>query len=302
MPAQKNRPALSRILVANRGEIALRAIRSCRSLGMESVSVHSEADRNAPHAWLADRSLCIGAAPSQASYLKADALLHVAQATGCDGIYPGYGFLSENAEFATACEDAGITFVGPAVQALRDMGDKSKARRVAQEYGVPVVPGSEKAFHTLDEARAVAETIGYPLLLKARSGGGGRGMRVVDGPEALADAFMGANREAESAFGDGALYMERFFRRVRHVEVQVFGDGAGGVLALGERDCSVQRRHQKLVEEAPSPAVDDATRARLSKAASDLAAGIRYRGAGTVEFILDVDTSDVFFIEMNTRI
>ncbi|MCP5367052.1 MAG: acetyl-CoA carboxylase biotin carboxylase subunit [Hyphomicrobiales bacterium] len=293
---------MSRVLIANRGEIALRAIRSCRSLGMESVSVHSEADRNAPHTWMADRSLCIGAAPSPRSYLRGEALLHVARETGCDAVYPGYGFLSENADFAEACAAAGVTFVGPSADTLRDMGDKVKARRVAERFGVPVVPGSESAFATLAEAQAASAGIGFPLLLKARSGGGGRGMRMVEGPEAFAQAFTGASREAESAFGDGAMYLERYFPRVRHVEVQVFGDGRGGVLALGERDCSVQRRHQKLVEESPSPAVDEATRDRLVQAASDLAAGIAYRGAGTVEFILDVDTGDFFFIEMNTRI
>lgn len=302
MSNHKTDPSLSRILVANRGEIALRAIRSCKSLGLESVSVHSEADRNAPHAWLADRSICIGPPPSNRSYLNADALLHVASETGCDGVYPGYGFLSENAGFVEACETAGIAFIGPAAETIRDMGDKSKAREMAERFGVPVVPGSEAAFTDVTEAEAALGDIGFPLLLKARSGGGGRGMRVVNDAAGFADAFLQARAEAESAFGDGAVYMERFFSNVRHVEVQVFGDGKGGVLALGERDCSVQRRHQKLLEEAPSPAVDDDTRAKLVQAASDLTAGIKYKGAGTIEFILDPARAEFYFIEMNTRI
>jgi len=298
----KSKPRLSRILIANRGEIALRAVRACKSLGLESVSVHSVADRNAPHAWLADRSVCIGAAPSNQSYLRTDALLHVAEATGCDGVYPGYGFLSENAGFVESCEDAGLTFIGPAAATIRDMGDKSKAREMAERFGVPVVPGSESAFTDAAQAEAALGDIGFPLLLKARSGGGGRGMRVVTQAADFADAFSQARLEAESAFGDGAIYMERFFPEVRHVEVQVFGDGKGGVLALGERDCSVQRRHQKLLEESPSPAVDDGTRAQLIEAASNLTAGIKYKGAGTIEFILDPARGEFFFIEMNTRI
>jgi acetyl-CoA carboxylase biotin carboxylase subunit len=299
--SRKN-PRLSRILVANRGEIALRALRSCKTLGLETVSVHSEADRSQPHAWLADKSVCIGPAPSAKSYLRGDALLHIALATGCDGIYPGYGFLSENAKFAEACESEGVQFIGPAADTIRDMGDKAKAREVAQRFGVPVVPGSEHAFTDAAAAEAASHAVGFPLLLKARAGGGGRGMRVVERAEMFKEAFRGASVEAESAFADGALYMERFFTRVRHIEVQVFGDGKGGALALGERDCSVQRRHQKLIEEAPSPAVDARTRRKLIDAATSLTKGIKYAGAGTIEFILDPATSEFYFIEMNTRI
>ena len=302
MAKARTKTQLSRILVANRGEIALRALRSCKTLGLETVSVHSEADRAQPHVWLADRSICLGPAPSTQSYLRADTLLHVAQATGCDGIYPGYGFLSENADFAEACEKEGIRFIGPAAATIRDMGDKAKAREVATRFGVPVVPGSAQAFTEMEAAKAASAAVGFPLLLKARAGGGGRGMRVVEAPDGFADAFRRASVEAESAFGDGALYMERFFTAVRHIEVQVFGDGKGGVLALGERDCSVQRRHQKLLEEAPSPAVDAETRAKLIEAAAGLTAGIKYAGAGTIEFILDPAHSAFYFIEMNTRI
>ncbi|MEK9754599.1 MAG: acetyl-CoA carboxylase biotin carboxylase subunit [Rhodospirillaceae bacterium] len=302
MAKARTKPQLSRILVANRGEIALRAVRSCKILGLECVSVHSDADRGQPHVWLADKSVCVGPAPSAKSYLCQDALLHVAQATGCDGVYPGYGFLSENAGFAEACEKEGIRFIGPAPATIRDMGDKAKAREVAERFGVPVVPGSAAAFTDAAKAEAASHAVGFPLLLKARAGGGGRGMRVVEAPAAFADAFRRASVEAESAFGDGALYMERFFTRVRHIEVQVFGDGNGGALALGERDCSVQRRHQKLIEEAPSPAVDAKTRKQLIDAAARLTKGIKYAGAGTIEFILDPDTAEFYFIEMNTRI
>jgi len=293
---------LQRVLIANRGEIAVRALRACRNLGIETVSVFSEADRAAPHAWLGDRAMCIGAAASDRSYLHVESLLHVALQTGCDAIYPGYGFLSENTGFAEACESEQLTLIGPSASAIRDMGDKSKARAVAQQNGVPVVPGSETAFASVDDAQIASRQIGFPLLLKARSGGGGRGMRIVEEVAAFADEFARASREAESAFGDGGLYLERFFPAVRHIEVQVFGDGEGGVITLGERDCTVQRRHQKLVEEAPSPALDEQTREQMMAAAQRLAAGLHYRGAGTVEFIFDVETGEFFFIEMNTRI
>ncbi len=302
MTRKHSEQKLSRILIANRGEIALRAIRCCRALGLESVSVYSDADRAAQHAFAADRTVCIGPAPSNRSYLLADTLMHVAQSTGCDGIYPGYGFLSENAAFVEKCTAEGIKFVGPAAATIRDMGDKAKAREVAGRYGVPVVPGSDGAFTDVAEAEKTVADIGFPVLLKARSGGGGRGMRVVENAAAFRDAFRNASAEAESAFADGAVYMERFFSKVRHIEVQIFGDGKGGVLGLGERDCSVQRRHQKLVEEATSPSVSAETRAKLIDAACRLAEGIKYEGAGTVEFILDPATQEFFFIEMNTRI
>jgi acetyl-CoA carboxylase biotin carboxylase subunit len=291
-----------RVLIANRGEIALRAIRACQRLGIESVAVYSTADVASPHVWAASRAVCIGPPPAQASYLSIASLIHVATQTGCDAVYPGYGFLSENADFAEQCEDAGIKFIGPSAETIRTMGDKSKARETAVKYGVPVVPGSDGVFTEPDKARPEAERIGFPLLIKARAGGGGRGMRVVEEMAGFASAFSQATREAEAAFGDGAVYMERFFPAVRHIEVQVFGDGKGGSLEFVERDCSVQRRHQKLVEESPSPVVKEETRRGLLEAAAKLTRGISYEGAGTMEFILDASTDEFFFIEMNTRI
>ncbi len=300
--ARAARTSFDRVLIANRGEIALRAVRACRSLGIESVAVHSQADADTPAVWSADRAVCIGPAPSNRSYLAIDTLLHVAKETGCGAVYPGYGFLAENADFAARCAEEGLVFVGPSADVIRDMGDKARARDIAKANDVPVVPGSEGAFQDAASAEAAARDIGFPMLLKARSGGGGRGMRIVEAPETFNAAFRQAAREAQAAFGDGAVYLERFFPRVRHIEVQVLGDGKGGVLALGERDCSVQRRHQKLVEEAPSPAIDAALRRDLLAAAERLGAGLRYAGAGTVEFILDVESASFHFIEMNTRI
>ncbi len=291
-----------RVLIANRAEIALRAVQVCRRLGLETVAIHSQADAASPHVWAADRAVCVGPAAAQRSYLNSRALIHVAQETGCDAIYPGYGFLAENAEFAELCAQNAIKFIGPSAEAIRTMGDKSKARETAQRLGVPVVPGSPQAYDDLAAAQAVAGDVGYPMLLKARSGGGGRGMRIVETPQDFARAFADAHREAEAAFDDGAIYLERFFAKVRHIEVQVLGDGRGGSVAFDERDCSVQRRHQKLVEESPSPVVGDALRAALKEAAETLTQGINYEGAGTLEFILDPEAQEFFFIEMNTRI
>ena len=291
-----------RVLIANRGEIALRAIRACQQSGIESVAVHSTADTASPHVWAASRAVCIGPPPARESYLSIPSLIHVAEKTGCDAVYPGYGFLSENASFAEKCTEAGIKFIGPSAEAIRMMGDKSKARETAVKYGVPVVPGSDDVFTEVDRAKPEAERIGFPLLIKARAGGGGRGMRVVESKEGFAAAFSQATREAEAAFGDGAVYMERFFPAVRHIEVQVFGDGKGGSIEFIERDCSVQRRHQKLVEEFPSPVVKEETRRGLLKAAGKLTRGLKYEGAGTMEFILDAATDEFCFIEMNTRI
>lgn len=293
---------IKRVLIANRGEIALRALRVCQRLGIETVAIYSRPDAASPHVWAATRAVCIGPAPASESYLAAPKLLHVAKETGCDAIYPGYGFLAENADFAALCEEEGLKFVGPSSQAIRDMGDKSRAREMALKHGVPVVPGSQDVFTDVEKARDVAEEVGFPMLIKARSGGGGRGMRIVESIEDFASAFSQATREAEAAFGDGAVYMERFFRTVRHIEVQVFGDGKAGSLVFDERDCSVQRRHQKLVEESPSPLVGQETRTRLLKAAAQLTEGLHYEGAGTMEFILDPTTDEFFFIEMNTRI
>ncbi len=292
----------SRVLIANRGEIALRAVRVCHRLGLEAVSVHSKPDADAPHVRAAGRSVCIGPAPSSQSYLSIPALLHTALRTGCDAVYPGYGFLAENAEFAKACAAEGLKFIGPAAGTIAMMGDKARARVEARRFGVPVVPGSDGVFHSADTARAAAADIGFPLLLKARSGGGGRGMRIGANASEFSAAFAQASREAEAAFADGAIYLERFFEAVRHIEVQVLSDGKGAALVFDERDCTIQRRHQKLVEESPSPVVGDDLRAQLLDAAGTLARGIAYEGAGTVEFILDQGTGEFFFIEMNTRI
>ena len=290
------------VLIANRGEIAVRVIRACRTLGLGTVAVYSEADRGALHARLADRAVCIGPALAAQSYLAGPALLATARGTGADALHPGYGFLAENADFAAACVQAGLTFVGPPPEAIRVMGDKVQARDRAAALGVPVVPGSRAPVADTAGAASVARSVGYPILLKAAAGGGGRGMRVVRSLAELSEAFLAAQAEAQAAFGDGRLYVERFLERVRHVEIQVLGDRFGAVAQLGERDCSVQRRHQKLLEEAPSPAVRPALRAAMGEAALVLARDIKYEGAGTVEFVLEEGTDRFAFIEMNTRI
>jgi acetyl-CoA carboxylase biotin carboxylase subunit len=290
------------VLIANRGEIALRAVRTARALGLETVAVYSDADAASPHVWAAHRAFRIGPGPSAKSYLNVPGLLHLAKAAGCDAIYPGYGFLSERADFAAACAEERLAFVGPTPEVIRIMGDKAEAKATAQRLGVPVVPGSPGAFTDARTAEASAAEIGFPMLLKARAGGGGRGMRVAPSLEGFAGLFDQAAREAEAAFGDGAIYLERFFPAVRHIEVQVFGDVHGTVRAIGERDCTIQRRHQKLVEEGPSPALSPTARARILAAAEALAKGVGYQGAGTVEFIYDSASGEFFFIEMNTRI
>ncbi len=293
---------VNRVLIANRGEIALRAARVCQRLGLESVAVYSSADAASPHVWAASQSICIGPATAQESYLSIPSLLHVATEMECDAIYPGYGFLSENATFARLCEEKGIKFIGPAAATIAMMGDKSRARETANALGVPVVPGADGVFSDPGDAQTAASDVGYPLLIKARSGGGGRGMRMVECEADFESAFAQATREARAAFNDGAVYLERFFTSVRHIEVQVLGDGRGGSMVFDERDCSVQRRHQKLIEESPSPVVDNEVRNRLREAAARLTEGIRYEGAGTVEFIFERESNTFFFIEMNTRI
>jgi acetyl-CoA carboxylase biotin carboxylase subunit len=290
------------VLVANRGEIAVRVIRACRSLGLRTIAVYSEADRGALHTRLADRAVCIGPAPAARSYLNVPALLATARGTGADAIHPGYGFLAENADFAAACAEAGLTFVGPSAEAIRAMGDKIHARERAAALGVPIVPGSRAPVSEPTQAETVGRSVGYPLLLKAAAGGGGRGMRVVRAAGEMREAFTAAQAEAQAAFGDDRLYVERFLERVRHVEIQILADRFGASLQLGERDCSVQRRHQKLLEEAPSPAVTPALRAALGDAALVLARSIKYEGAGTVEFVLEEASGRFAFIEMNTRI
>ncbi len=293
---------MRRVLIANRGEIALRAIRACRSLGLESVAVYSSADANSPHRWAADHAICIGPPLPKDSYLNAAALIETAGALQCDAVYPGYGFLAENSAFAEGCKEADLVFIGPDSEAIARMGDKVAARQAAAVMGIPVVPGSEDGFTGAADAEEVVGRIGYPMLLKASGGGGGRGMRVVMRPEDFAAQFKQASAEARAAFGNPEIYLERFFPEVRHIEIQVFGDKQGNYVHLGERDCSVQRRHQKLIEEAPSPALDFLTRRRMAEAAVALIEALNYVNAGTVEFIYEPASGQFFFIEMNTRI
>jgi acetyl-CoA carboxylase biotin carboxylase subunit len=295
------RAPLRKVLVANRGEIAVRIIRACRDLGIETVLAYSEADASSMAVRMADRAVCIGPAPAAASYLRADAILAAASALGVDAIHPGYGFLAENAGFSAACADAGIRFVGPDARAVELMGNKMEARRLAASLDVPLIPGSTTPVSAGDAGR-LADQIGYPVLLKAAAGGGGRGMRRVDDPAGLADVLAGASAEAQSAFGDGAIYVEKYLPNARHVEIQVAFDAHGAGVHLGERDCTMQRRYQKLVEEAPSPAIDPATRASMGEAALRLCREVDYRGVGTVEFLFDQDTGRYHFIEMNTRL
>jgi acetyl/propionyl-CoA carboxylase alpha subunit len=291
-------PPFGTLLIANRGEIAIRVIRACRELGISPVTVHSDADADALHVRVADHSERIGPASPSESYLSIDAIVDAARRSGAQAVHPGYGFLSENAAFARAVTDAGIVFVGPPAATLEGLGNKLAARRGAAEAGVPIVPGTTLAIEGADEDLSA---VGFPLMLKAAAGGGGRGMRRVESAEAVPDALAAARREALSAFGDGTVYAERVVAPARHVEVQLLGDRHGGLAVLGERDCSVQRRHQKLVEESPSPAVDDATRAALFESARRVAATVEFHNAATVEFLLDADRNH-YFLEMNTRL
>ena len=290
----------SRVLIANRGEVAVRVIRACRELGVEAVAVYSTADRDSLHVRLADRAVHIGPPAAGQSYLSMPSLVAAATTTGCEAVHPGWGFLAENAEFAAHCEDNDVAFIGPRPDSIAVMGDKVRAKESMAAAGLPLVPGSDGAA-SLDEARSLAGEIGFPLLLKASAGGGGRGMRLVGSADELERAFRTASAEAEAAFGDGSLYVERALVGARHVEIQVLGDGEGGALTLGERDCSIQRRHQKLVEEAPSPAVTPELRTEMEDAARRAVEALRYRGAGTLEFLLDAD-GHFYFIEMNTRL
>ncbi len=292
---------MKRLLVANRGEIALRVVRAAKDLGIETVAVFSEADANAAHVRLADSAVPIGKSPVGKSYLRGDAIVEAAVEAGADAVHPGYGLLSERADFARACEAAGLTFVGPDADAIDKMGDKVAARVAADKAGVPTVPGSDGAVASVDEAASIADSIGYPVMIKAAGGGGGRGIRVVRDEAALRKQFPMASGEAGKAFGDPRMYLERFVERARHVEVQVLGDGSD-VVHLFERECSLQRRRQKVVEEALSPGISSETRAAMTTAAVDLAKAVAYRSAGTVEFLVDDETGDFFFMEMNTRI
>jgi acetyl-CoA carboxylase, biotin carboxylase subunit len=289
-----------RVLIANRGEVAVRIIRACRELGAEAVAVYSTADRDSLHVRLADRAVHIGPPLPADSYLRIPSLVAAATTTECDAVHPGWGFLAENAAFALACEDNDLVFVGPRAETIETMGDKIAAKEAMAEAGVPLVPGSDGAVD-LDQAREVAGDVGFPILLKASAGGGGRGMRLVESADELDGAYRTASSEAQSAFGDGSLYVEKAVVGARHVEIQVLGDGEGAVLTLGERDCSIQRRHQKLVEESPSPAVTPEIRADMEAAAHRACEVLRYRGAGTMEFLLDAEGA-FYFIEMNTRL
>ncbi len=290
-----------KVLIANRGEIALRIIRACHELGIPTVAVYSEADRESLHVRFADEDVCIGKAQAADSYLNIPRIIAAAEVTGAEAIHPGYGFLAENAEFSEICARSEITFIGPTPDQIRSMGDKATARHTMMNVGVPTVPGSQGIVEDMDEARRVADEIGFPIMVKASAGGGGKGMRIAPDPESFASLLAAAQNEARAAFGNPGVYLERCIIKPRHVEFQVFGDQQGRVVHLGERDCSIQRRHQKLVEEAPSPALTPELRVEMGEAAVRAAKAIDYVGAGTVEFLLDQDGS-FYFMEMNTRI
>ena len=289
-----------KILIANRGEIALRVIRACREMGIHSVAVHSTADADAMHVRMADESVCIGPPPGSDSYLSIPSIISACEITGAQAIHPGYGFLSENARFVQIVEDHGLTFIGPSAEHIRMMGDKITAKETMKALGVPCVPGSDGGVPDLDAARKVAAEIGYPVIIKATAGGGGRGMKLAKSAEDLERAFQTARAEAKSAFGNDEVYIEKYLGNPRHIEIQVFGDGQGPAVHLGERDCSLQRRHQKVLEEAPGPVIDAETRARIGKVCADAIGQINYIGAGTIEFLYE--NGEFYFIEMNTRL
>ena len=293
---------LKKVLIANRGEIAVRVIRACKEMDIGTVAVFSEADREALHVQMADDAYCIGPTSSKESYLNFSNIISVAKLTNCDGIHPGYGFLAENSSFAELCEQCDITFIGPSASAISKMGTKDVARETMREAGVPVVPGSKGIVEGVDEALSVAEDIGYPVIIKATAGGGGKGIRVARSKEELVKGIQVTQKEAAAAFGNPGVYLEKFIEDFRHVEIQVLADSHGNAIHLGERDCSIQRRMQKLVEEAPSPALDEDLRSAMGEAAVKAALAVDYRGAGTVEFIFDAAEKKFYFMEMNTRI
>jgi acetyl-CoA carboxylase biotin carboxylase subunit len=292
---------IKKVLIANRGEIALRIIRACKELEIPTVAVYSSADSLSLHVRFADEAVCIGPANSQSSYLKQSQIISAAEVTNADAIHPGYGFLAENPDFAQMCEDNEILFIGPKSDVIRRMGDKAAARTAMMQAGVPVIPGSQDVISDFKNARKIAERIGYPVILKAAAGGGGRGMRVVREPDQLEQAYAMAREEARAAFDNPNMYLEKLLEKARHIEVQIIGDNYGNIVYLGERECSIQRRHQKLIEESPSPVVDEALREKLGKTAIKAAKAVEYSSAGTVEFLLDAD-KNVYFMEMNTRI
>ena len=289
-----------KILIANRGEIALRVVRACREMGIRSVAVHSTADSDAMHVRMADEAICIGPPPSDRSYLSIPAIVSACEISGAQAVHPGYGFLSENAKFVQILEDHDIAFIGPTAEHIRIMGDKITAKETMKALGVPCVPGSEGGVDTLEDARRIAAEIGFPVIVKATAGGGGRGMKLALAPEDLDEAFQTARSEAKACFGNDEVYIEKYLQKPRHIEVQVFGDGKGGAVHLGERDCSLQRRHQKVLEEAPGPVISPEMRARIGRICADAVAGINYRGAGTIEFLYE--DGEFYFIEMNTRL
>ncbi|MHA1547540.1 MAG: acetyl-CoA carboxylase biotin carboxylase subunit [Alphaproteobacteria bacterium] len=289
-----------KILIANRGEIALRVLRACKELGIATVAVHSTADADAMHVRLADESVCIGPPPARDSYLNIPQLLAACEITGADAVHPGYGLLSENARFAEILDAHGISFIGPSAEHIRIMGDKIQAKQTATRLGIPVVPGSDGAITTDRAARAIASEVGYPVLVKAASGGGGRGMKVAQSEADLPEALSTARAEARAAFGDDVVYIEKYLAKPRHIEFQVIGDGKGNAVHLGERDCSLQRRHQKILEESPSTAIDESMRARMGGIVSNAVADLAYSGAGTIEFLFE--DGEFYFIEMNTRL
>jgi acetyl-CoA carboxylase biotin carboxylase subunit len=290
----------NKVLIANRGEIALRIHRACKEMGIATVAIHSTADSNAMHVRMADESVCIGPPPASQSYLSMPNIIAACEITGAEAIHPGYGFLSENANFVQIVEDHGLVFIGPTAEHIRIMGDKITAKETMKALGVPCVPGSDGAVPTLEEARKVAAALGYPVIVKATAGGGGRGMKLARHADEMESAFQTARAEAKAAFGNDEVYLEKYLSTPRHIEVQVFGDGKGGAVHLGERDCSLQRRHQKVLEEAPSPVIDARTRARIGRICANAVARIGYAGAGTIEFLYE--DGEFYFIEMNTRL
>lgn len=292
---------IKKLLIANRGEIALRIIRACRPLGIKTVAVYSKGDENSLHTVIADEKICIGSSNVKDSYLNINRIISAALTTNSDAIHPGYGFLSENSEFAKTCEKFNINFIGPSSDIIKSMGNKSKARNTMEENSIPIVPGTKSPIFNSDEALIIAEEIGYPVIIKSSFGGGGKGMRLVEKKEEFIELFNIAQREAENSFGNGAMYIEKYIRNPRHIEIQILGDKYGNIIQLGERDCSIQRKHQKMIEESPSPAINSNLRKEIGLAALRAAKAVNYVNAGTIEFLLDSD-NNFYFMEMNTRV